>query len=199
MRRREFIAGLGGAAAWPLAARAQQDGRVRRVGALIGGDESDADRQTHVAAFGNALQDLGWTEGRNLRIDWRWAANDANRARTYAAELVALNPDLLFGDNSFVVRELQQATRTLPIIFARTTDPVRAGYVVSLASPGGNITGFADREPSTLGKLAEFMKEVAPQVTRVALLTSTIPGAINYLVPEVASAASSLGLRPIVI
>src|SRR5262249_31721748 len=126
-RRREFIAGLGGAAAWPLAARAQQDGRVRRVGALIGGDESDADRQATVAVFRTALQDLGWTEGRNLRIDWRWAANDANRARTYAAELVALNPDLLFGDNSFVVRELQQATRTLPIIFARTTEPVRAG------------------------------------------------------------------------
>jgi putative ABC transport system substrate-binding protein len=201
MQRRQFITLLGGAAAaWPLAARAQQpSGRVRRIGALIGGDESDADRQATVAAFRKALQDLGWTEGRNLRIDWRWAANDANRARTYAAELVALNPDLLFGDNSFVVRELQQATRTLPIIFARTTDPVRAGFVGSLARPGGNITGFADRETSSLGKLAEFLKEVAPQVTRVALITSTITGSgldNRPLALEVASAASSLGLRP---
>src|SRR5262252_3908063 len=103
MRRREFIAGLGSAATWPLAAWAQQDGRVRRIGALIGGDESDADRQANVAVFRKALQDLGWIEGHNLRIDWRWAANDANQARTYAAELVARNPDLLFGDNTFVV------------------------------------------------------------------------------------------------
>jgi putative ABC transport system substrate-binding protein len=187
--------------AWPVAASAQQYGRVRRIGALIGGDESDADRQATVAAFRKALQDLGWTEGRNLRIDWRWAANDANRARTYAAELVALNPDLLFGDNSFVVHELQQATRILPIIFARTTDPVGAGFVDSLARPGGNITGFADTERSTLGKLAEIMKEVAPQVTRVALITSTITGTIpnSGLAPEVASAASSLGLPTIVV
>jgi putative ABC transport system substrate-binding protein len=202
MRRREFINLLGGAAlAWPLPVRAQQDGRVRRVGALIGGDESDVDRQATAAVFRKELQDLGWTEGRNLRIDWRWAANDANQARTYAAELVAGNPDLLFGDNSFVVRELQQATRTLPIIFARTTDPVGAGFVDSLARPGGNITGFADRERSTLGKLPAFMKEVAPQVTRVALITSTTTGDVpNYrLALEVESAASSLGLRTIVV
>jgi putative tryptophan/tyrosine transport system substrate-binding protein len=132
MQRSEFIAGLGGAAVWPLAAGAQRGERVRRIGVLIGGDESDADRQATVGVFRKALQDLGWTEGRNFRIDWRWAANDANQARIYAAELVARNPDLLFGDNGFVVGELQQATRTLPIIFARTTDPVSQGFVASL-------------------------------------------------------------------
>jgi putative ABC transport system substrate-binding protein len=201
IKRRQFIAGLGSAATWPLAAWAQQDGRVRRIGALIGGDESDADRQANVAVFRKALQDLGWIEGRNLRIDWRWAANDANQARTYAAELVARNPDLLFGDNTFVVSGLRQATRTLPIIFARVTDPVRAGFVDSLARPGGNITGFTDREGSTLGKLPEFMKEIAPQVARVALITGAVTGVPTggTLAPEVASAASLVGLRPIVV
>jgi putative tryptophan/tyrosine transport system substrate-binding protein len=196
MRRREFITLGGAAAAWPLRARAQQDGRVRRIGALIGGDEGDVERQASVAALRKALQDLGWTEGRNLRIDLRWAASDANRARTYAVELVALNPDVMFADNTFVVAALQQATRILPIVFARVTDPADRGFVSSLARPGGNITGFADRESSSLGKLAEFMKEIAPQVARVALITSTIANIRG--VQEAGAAASSVGLRHVV-
>src|SRR5207302_670766 len=136
----EFITLLGGATAgWPLAARAQQGGRPRRIGALIAGDEGDEDRKAYVAAFRKVLADLGWMEGRNLAIDWRWAAADAGRAQTYAAELVALNPDLLFGDNTFVLEALQQATRTLPIVFARVSDPIGRGFVSSLARPGGNI------------------------------------------------------------
>jgi putative ABC transport system substrate-binding protein len=196
IKRREVLTLLGGAAAaWPLAARAQQGGRVRRVSALIGGDEGDAERQASVATLRSALAGLGWVEGRNLRIDWRWAASDVGRARTYAAELVSLGPDLLFGDNTFVVTALQQATRSLPIVFARVTDPIEAGFVSSLARPGGNITGFADRERSSLGKLAELMKEIAPHVTRVALITRDNNGADVRLVE---AAASSVGLKLIV-
>jgi putative ABC transport system substrate-binding protein len=170
MRRREFITLLGGAAAWPLAARGQQDGRLRRIGALIGGAQGDAEREVNVTAFQNALAGLSWIEGRNLSIDWRWAASDAGRARIYAAELVSLTPDVIFGDNTYVVRALQQATRTIPIVFARVTDAITPGFVNGLAHPDGNITGFADNEESSVGKLAELMREVAPEVTRVAII-----------------------------
>jgi putative ABC transport system substrate-binding protein len=150
IRRRDFITLLGGAAAWPLAARAQQGGRMRRIGVLIGGDEGDPERQAYVAAFRETLGRLGWVEGRNVSIDWRWSATDASRARSHAAELLALNPDLLFGDNSFVLAELQQVTHTVPIVFARINDPIANGFVGSLSRPGGNITGFSDGEPSAL-------------------------------------------------
>jgi putative tryptophan/tyrosine transport system substrate-binding protein len=193
MKRREFIAGLGGVPVWSLAARAQQPERMRRVGVLIGGNEGDPERQAFVATFRKALQDLGWTEGRNFRIDLRWAASDESRARTYAAELVALNPDAIFGDNTFVIEELKKATRGLPIIFARVGDPILSGLVSSLPRPDGNITGFADREPSSLNKLAEIMKEIAPNVTRVGLFNDPY-----YPSEPIARAASSVGLRPIV-
>jgi putative ABC transport system substrate-binding protein len=164
---------------------------MRRVGVLIGGDESDPERQTNVAAFRNALRDLGWTEGRTLHIDLRWAASDVSRARTYAAELVTLNPDAIFGDNTFVIEELKQATRTLPIIFARVTDPIFSGFVSSLALPGGNITGFADKEPSSLSKLVEIMREIAPNVTTVGLIAEFSGTAAR----EAAAATSSVGLK----
>jgi putative tryptophan/tyrosine transport system substrate-binding protein len=194
MRRREFIAGVACAAAWPIVAGAQQVDRVRRIGVLIGGEEGDPERQAGFAVFRKSLQDLGWTEGRNLRIDLRWAASDVSRARTYAAALVALNPDAIFGDNTFVIAELKQATRTLPIIFARVTDPILSGLVSSLPRPDGNITGFADREPSSLNKLAEIIKEIAPNVTRVGLFTDDP----YYPSEPIARAASSIGLRPII-
>jgi putative ABC transport system substrate-binding protein len=165
---------------------------------LIGGDEGDPDRQTNegLAAFRKALQDLGWTEGRNLRIDLRWAANDASRARTYAAELVALNPDAMFGDNTFVIVALKQATPTLPIIFARVTDPILSGFVSSLARPGANITGFADKEISSSSKLAELMKEIAPNVTRVGVIVNYSPSSL--FARATLAGASSVGLRPVV-
>jgi putative tryptophan/tyrosine transport system substrate-binding protein len=192
MRRREFIAVLGGIVAWPAAAWAQQPSRMRRIGVLIGADEGDQGRQANLAEFRTALQNLGWTEERNLHIDVRWAANDASRVRTYAAELVALNPDAIFGDNTFVLKELKQATHTLPIIFARVTEPILNGLVGSLTHPGGNITGFADKELSSLGKLPQIMKEIAPNVKRVGLLANLPP-----LPNGTVAAAASVNLRPV--
>ena len=133
LRRREFIAGLGSAAAWPLVATAQEQNPVRRIGALIGEDEEDAAREASVQEFRKGLRELGWIEGQNIRIDWRWAAGDRNRAAGLTAELVALKPDLLFGDNSFVVAELQKATRSLPIVFAAVINPIARGFITTLA------------------------------------------------------------------
>jgi ABC-type uncharacterized transport system substrate-binding protein len=199
MKRREFIAGLGSAAAWPLAAHAQQGQRVRRIGALIGTAEGDAERQAWVAEFRTALQELGWAEGRNIQIDWRWAASDRSRAQTYAAELVALKPDALFGDNSFVVTALQGATRTLPIVFAAVNNPIVSGFVGSLARPGGNITGFADSEPSSLARLVEFIRLIAPRVTRVGIIGDEgLTESGKARTKAVATAASSAGLSVMV-
>jgi putative ABC transport system substrate-binding protein len=197
MRRREFMTLLGVAAVWPLAARAQFDGRMRRIGALIGGDEGDEEKQSYIAAFRQALQRLGWHEGRNLRIDWRWAMGDISRAREQAAELLALRPDVLFSDNSFSVLELQRATAALPIVFAAATDPVATGFVTNLARPDRNLTGFADREPSSVGKLAEFVRELSPQVTRVGIVGNTFTG--NTVSQTVERAAVLLGLQPTLI
>src|SRR6516165_3074451 len=142
MRRREFMTLLGGAAAWPLAARAQQAERMRRIGVLIVRGTDDPLGQTRVAAFQQALQQLGWSDGRNMRIDIRWHENDADRARRYAQELVALPPDIVLADNTISVAALQHVTRTLPIVFALVPDPIGAGFVDSLSRPRGNITGF---------------------------------------------------------
>jgi putative tryptophan/tyrosine transport system substrate-binding protein len=195
MRRREFIAGLGGAAAWPVLAQGQQPPVMLRVGVLVGGAQDDPERTAPLAEFTKALRDFGWVDGRNVRLDWRWAAGDAGRARNYAAELIALKPEVLFGDNTFVVRELQQATRSLPIVFARVNNPIGSGFVSSLARPGQNITGFADTEPPSMDKLAEFLKEVAPQVTHVGVISSGSGDSPESGVPRVANAAASLGLR----
>jgi putative ABC transport system substrate-binding protein len=170
MKRREFISLLGGAAvAWPLAARAQQAERMRRIGVLMGGPESDPEEQARLAAFLDGLQQLGWTDGRNVRIDIRWPAGDADR-RPYAAELVGLAPDVILASASASVAALQQASRSAPIVFANVIDPVGAGFVASLAQPGGNATGFTAFEYGISGKWLELLKEIAPHMTRAAVL-----------------------------
>jgi putative tryptophan/tyrosine transport system substrate-binding protein len=171
MKRREFITLLGGAAAtWPLAARTQQPDRVRRIGVLMNGAADDPEQQARLTGFLQGLQQLGWTDGRNVRIDTRWGAGDVERFRSYAAELVALVPDVILASGSPVMASLQQATRTVPIVFALVSDPVGSGYVASLARPGGNATGFASTEFGISGKWLELLKEITPGVTRVAVL-----------------------------
>jgi putative ABC transport system substrate-binding protein len=167
IRRREFIPLLGGAAAWPLAARAQGD-RVRRIGVLVGGRESDPEYQSQVTALRRGLEELGWTEGRTARIDIRWGEGNGERTRRYAAELVALAPDIIVAIASGGAALL--ATRTIPIVFTGLIDPVGAGFVTSLARPGGNATGFTVLEYGTSGKWLELLKEIAPQVTRAAVI-----------------------------
>jgi ABC-type uncharacterized transport system substrate-binding protein len=171
VRRREFITLLGSAAAtWPLAARTQQPDRVRRIGVLMNGAADDPEQQARLTGFLQGLQQLGWTDGRNVRIDTRWGAGDVERFRSYAAELVALVPDVILASGSPVMASLQQATRTVPIVFALVSDPVGSGYVASLARPGGNATGFASTEFGISGKWLELLKEITPGVTRVAVL-----------------------------
>jgi putative ABC transport system substrate-binding protein len=170
VRRREFITLLGGAAAWPLAARAQQGEQMRRVGVLMTLAADDPEGQARVTAFVQGLQELGWTVGRNVRIDYRWPAGDAERSRRYAAELVALAPDVILAGGGAVVPSLLQATRTVPIVFTQTPDPVGAGFVNSLARPGGNVTGFTTYEYGISAKWLELLKEIAPHVTRAAVI-----------------------------
>ena len=171
MKRREFLSLLGGViAVRPLAARAQQPERVRRVGVLMNIAVDDAQAQSRMEAFLHGLQPLGWTVGRNLQIDARWAAADAGLFRKYATELVALEPDVILACTNSAVAPLQQATRTVPIVFTITVDPVGAGFVASLARPGGNTTGFLLYEYSISGKWLELLKQIAPGVTRAAVL-----------------------------
>jgi putative ABC transport system substrate-binding protein len=171
MRRREFITLVGGAAAWPMVARAQQNERVRRIGVLVASAADDAEWQARVAAFKEGLAQLGWTEGRNVRIDTRWATTNADDLRKHAAELAASTPDVLVGaSGTTTVAALLQATRTVPIVFAIVVDPVGAGFVASLARPGGNATGFTMFEYGMSGKWLELLKQIAPGVTRAAVL-----------------------------
>jgi ABC-type uncharacterized transport system substrate-binding protein len=172
--RRKFLAALGGAAAaWPLVARAQQAERVRRIGVLMNLAADDAEGQLRIAAFLQALQQLGWSDGRNVRIDYRWAAGDAGRFHKYAEELLALVPDVIFAASTPSVQALQQATRRVPIVFAIVADPVGAGFVDSLARPGGNVTGFTPGEYGMSGKWLELIKELVPRVTRVGGTTGS--------------------------
>src|SRR5262249_50850994 len=164
--RRKFLATLAGAAAWPLAARAQQPDRMRRIGVLMGYAESDREGQANIVAFQGGLQKLGWTEGRNIRIDTPWAAAGADLMQRFAKELVALQPDLIVTQNTPITAAMLQQTRTIPIIFANVSDPVGSGFVAGLPRPGGNVTGFIDMEGSMAGKWLELLKEVAPRVTR---------------------------------
>jgi putative ABC transport system substrate-binding protein len=182
IRRRDFVTLLGGvAAAWPLAARAQQRERVRRIGAIMSVTAEDPEAPLRVAAFSQGLQELGWSVGRNVRIDWRWAGADRERVRTYAAELLALAPDLLLASGPSV-RVVQQATRTVPIVFAGLNDPVGGGYVRSLAQPGGNITGFGGTEYGFSAKWLELLKEIAPRLSRVAVIRDPFaPSGPGYL------------------
>jgi putative ABC transport system substrate-binding protein len=197
MRRREFITLLGGAAAaWPLArarlARAQHGERMRRIGVLISYAESDRIGQVYVAAFREGLQKLDWAEGRNIRIDTRWEALDADSRRRLAKQLVASQPDLILSHNTPTTAALLQQTRTMPIIFAAVSDPVGSGFVSSFPRPGGNVTGFTNIEPTMAGKWLELLKEIAPRVARVAFLfnPATAPYAELYLTPFKAAAAS---------
>ena len=173
MKRREFITFLGGGAAvaWPLAARAQQPERVRRIGVLMASAADDSECQARIAAFLQGLQQLGWADGRNVRIDTRWATTDADDIRRHAAELAALAPDVLVAATGTVTAApLLQATRTVPIVFVQVIDPVGAGFVVSLARPGGNATGFTIYEYGMSGKWLELLKEIAPSMARAAVL-----------------------------
>ena len=171
MKRREFITLLGGAAAArPLAVQAQQGDRMRRLGMLLALREDDPQGQARVAAFRQALSDLGWSEGRNLNIEWRWTGGDITRVREYAAELVRLAPDVILAQSTPNVAALKQATTSIPIVFAVVNDPVAQGFIPSMAHPGGNITGFSFLEYSMVGKSLEMLKQVAPGVVRVAVL-----------------------------
>ena len=171
MKRREFMALLGGATAtWPIAARAQQRERVPRIGVLMSAPENDPEGQARFGAFRQGLQKLGWTEGRNVRIDVRWGAGDPALDRKYASELVALMPDVILATASPTVAALEAATSTIPIVFAHAVDPVGAGFVDSLARPGGNATGFVLFEYGIGAKWLELLKEIVPDVKRVAVL-----------------------------
>jgi putative ABC transport system substrate-binding protein len=192
MRRREFIILLGGGAtvAWPLAARAQQPERMRRIGVLMAVPENDPEYQAFLAAFREGLQKLDWAEGRNIRIDYRWAL-DTEAMQRSAKELVALQPDLMVSQSTPTTATLLEQTRTVPIIFVNVVDPVGSGFVASFPQPGGNVTGFVDMEPTMTGKWLELLKEIAPRVARVAFLfnPATAPYAEYYLTPFKAAAA----------
>ena len=171
MRRRDFISGIAGsAAAWPLAARAQQNESMRRIGVVTNLATGDPEDQARDAAFLQALQRLGWTVGHNVRIDYRWGAADADRNRRNATELAALAPDVILVTGTPVLGPLLQATRTIPIVFVQVPDPVGAGYVESLSRPGGNATGFSTIDYATSGKWLQLLKEIAPNLTRAAVL-----------------------------
>ena len=193
--RRELIAGLGSAMAWPLAARAQQSGRMRRIGVLMSRAADDPQGQAHLAAFQQALQQLGWSDGRNVRIDLRWGKNDADRARGYAQELIALAPDIFLADTSVSVVALQHVTRTLPIVFAAVLDPVGFGFVDSLSRPGGNITGFMVFEYGFSGKWLELLKQIAPQVTRAAVIRNPATPAGTAEFGAIQAVAPALGVE----
>jgi putative tryptophan/tyrosine transport system substrate-binding protein len=199
MRRRDFVALLGGMATWPLAARAQQPERMRRIGLLMAHPDSDPEFHAYVAAFQDGLQKLGWTEGRNIRIDARWGAlDDADARQRSAKELVALQPDLIVTQNTPPTASMLQQTRTIPVIFVIVADPVGSRFVESLARPGGNATGFTIMEPTTTSKWLELLKEIAPSVNRAAFLfnPATTPYSEIYVKPFKAAAAF-LGLEAV--
>jgi putative ABC transport system substrate-binding protein len=201
MRRREFITLVGGAvAAWPLTAWAQQPERMRRIGVLMNTVSDDAEGQARLAAFHQGLQQLGWTVGHNVRIDYRWGGDDAERHRRGAAELVALGSDVILASGTPSVAALQQATRTVPIVFPNVADPVGQGFVESLARPGGNATGFLVWEFGFGAKWLELLKEVAPGVTRVAVLRDLTIGigllaAIQAVAPALGVELTPIGIR----
>ena len=196
MRRREFITLFGGtAASWPLAVRAQQPERTRRIGLLMPIAADDPQAPVNVAAFLQELAQFGWIDGRNARIEYRWGGGDVDRIRGYAAELVALAPDVILAWGASTMGPLQQATRAVPVVFVNVADPVGAGFVASLARPGGNATGYMSFEYSLSGKWLELLKQMAPSVTRVAVLRdpSTPTGSAQFA--AVQSLAPSLGLE----
>ena len=199
IRRREFIALVGGAAsAWPLAARAQQGDRVRRIGVLMDRVATDPTRQSLLAGFVQALRQLGWIEGQNLRIDVRWSAGDAGLARTYAAQLIGLMPDVILAQNTVNLTAIKQATRTVPVVFVGVADPVAQGFVASVRQPGGNITGFSYFEFSLGGKWLDLLKGATPGLARVGVMFNpdTSPYFMSFM-QEAEAAAPSLGVQVI--
>ena len=199
LKRRQIITLLGGAAAWPVAARAQQPDQVRRIGVLMSVPENDPEAQAWLGTFSEGLQQLGWTAGRNIRLDYRWAAPfDAESRQRVGKELVALQPELILTQNTVSTASILQETRSIPIIFANVVDPIGSGFVASLARPGGNVTGFTLVESSIVGKWLELLKEIAPRVNRVAFLfqPAAAPYAQYYL-DVFKAAAPSLGIAAI--
>jgi ABC-type uncharacterized transport system substrate-binding protein len=195
VKRRAFITLLGGAVAWPLAARAQQRERVRRVGVLMGMTADDPESQVRLAAFAQGLQQLGWSVGQNLQIDYRWGGGNAELMRKNATELIALAPDIILAHSSTALTPLLQATRTIPIVFTTVADPVGAGYVDSLARPGGNVTGFSNFEYTIGGKWLELLKEIAPRVTRVAVFRESAIAAGPGQFGAIQAAAPAIGVE----
>jgi putative tryptophan/tyrosine transport system substrate-binding protein len=199
MRRREFITLLGAAAAWPLTARAQE--RARRVGILMNAAAEDSEAQSYVAAFQQGMQELGWSVGRNLRIDLRWGGNDADRWRRYADELLGLSPDVIVAAGGVIVSVLQRVSRTVPIVFAQSIDPVGAGVAASLARPGGNATGFAQFEYSLSGKWAELLKEIVPGLKRIGVLRepANAAGIGQWAIIQAAATAAGMEVSPLAV
>ena len=181
MNRREFITLLGGAAAWPLAAGAQQGERMRRIGVLTVSAERDPEAKAWLTAFQDGLQQLGWLQGRNISIDYRWADGDWDRLRTYAAELVRMAPDVLFAAATPALEALRQQTHSLPIVFVQVSDPVKLGFVANLARPDGNITGFTNFEHAIGGKWLELIRDTAPGAMRVLVIFEPFPAQLAYL------------------
>jgi putative tryptophan/tyrosine transport system substrate-binding protein len=195
VKRRDFIALLAGAAAWPLTARAKEAERMRRIGVLMGYPEGDPQAQANVTSLLRGLQDLGWIEGRNVQIDCRWAGGDPDMALTFARELIAMMPDVLVPSTNQVTRILQQQTRTIPIVFAFVGDPVGSGFAASLARPGKNITGFANFENSIGGKWVELLKEIAPEAERVGFVFNPDAAPNVGFFHAAEAAAPSLGIK----
>jgi putative ABC transport system substrate-binding protein len=198
MRRREFIAGLGSAAAWPLVAHAQQGDRVRRIGVLMPFDENETVAKARVSAFTQALADLGWTDGRNVRMDVRFAGLDINRIRAAAQELVDLQPDIILPNSTPATAAVLRQTRTIPIVFVNVSDPVASSIVARLDRPSGNITGFATYEPSLGGKWLELLSEIVPGLNRAAIMFNPDTSPVSNFMPSLETAARSLKLVPII-
>jgi putative ABC transport system substrate-binding protein len=198
MQRRDFLGVLGGAVAWPLAARAQQPDRMRRIGVFMNGVADHPEGPNYLPTFLQALRKLGWTDGQNIRIDYRWSAGDVERARTYAAELVALAPDVILSASTTNLIALQQATRTIPIVFIQVSDPVAQGFIPNLAHPGGNLTGFTAFEFLTGGKWLDLLKQITPGIVRVAVVFNpdTSPQSKLFM-SSIEAAAPSLGVEAI--
>jgi putative ABC transport system substrate-binding protein len=196
IRRREFITRLGGAAAWPLLARAQQGNRVRRIGVLMQLDENDPLMKAYLSAFTQALAGLGWADGRNVRMDLRWGRADINRIRALAQELLGLQPDIILTSGLVATAAVQRETRTIPIVFAGVGDPVASGIVPRLNQPGGNITGFASNEATLGGKWLELLSEIAPGLKRIAIMFNP-DTPVSFFMPSLETAARSLKVEPI--
>jgi putative ABC transport system substrate-binding protein len=198
MKRREFIAGLGSAVAWPLVARAQQGDRVRRIGVLMPYDETDPLSKAYVSAITQALADLGWTDGRNMRLDLRWAGADANPIGALAPQLVGLQPDIIVTISTPATVALQRETRTIPIVFAGIADPVASGIVARLDHPSGNVTGFVSNEATLAGKWLELLSEIAPGLKRATIMFNPDTAPVSAYLPSLETAARSLKVVPII-